>query len=174
MLTVLNPDAFDWENIPYHECIKGNAADSFFTLKIFELLYEQIKDTELETLYKAILEPSVPLFTEIESQGLKVDENKIDELERLMDIELIEIEDSLYSLKEVKNTYNLNATVDLVKILYSCERDKETKKWEIDPALGGFGLYPPKKTGKDAPSTDEETLNKLIALTKKEISKRAK
>jgi hypothetical protein len=40
MLTINNPKTFDWENMPLSDCLEGNAADAYFTLKIFDLIYQ--------------------------------------------------------------------------------------------------------------------------------------
>ena len=38
MLTVRNGKKFDWANISLVDCVRGNAMDAHFTLKVFNVL----------------------------------------------------------------------------------------------------------------------------------------
>ena len=41
MLTVTNSASFDWAGQSLHDCAKGNAMDSYFTLKLLKVYKEK-------------------------------------------------------------------------------------------------------------------------------------
>ena len=44
MLTIDNPSKFDWANMDLGECMEGNAMDTCFTLKLFDLIVDRLED----------------------------------------------------------------------------------------------------------------------------------
>ena len=44
MLTIDNPSKFDWANMDLGECMEGNAMDTYFTLKLFDLIVDRLED----------------------------------------------------------------------------------------------------------------------------------
>ena len=48
MLTITNPKNFDWASMSLADCCEGNAADSYFTLKLFDLVVNS--ETKLKEL----------------------------------------------------------------------------------------------------------------------------
>ena len=66
---------------------------------------------------------------------------------------------------------NLNSTKDLIKVIFSLERNKETKKYEVLEDFG-LGLYPVEFTKKGAPSTNVETLVKVGQMVEEEFLSR--
>ena len=159
MLTVTSKN-FDWENIPLADCLFGNAMDTNFTLKIFHLLEEKLKEQGCWDVMEKLLSPTLPSFADMEFGGLDVDPNVLDEVGRSLDMQQMMAEDDLLMHEKVFKGANLNATVDLRKILYLDE--------------GGLCLYPPKRTGKGEPSTDKASLDMLLDYLNEELEERAK
>jgi DNA polymerase-1 len=158
MLTVNNPHSFDWANIDFEDCCEGNAKDSYFTLKLFDLFEEKLKELRMHYMYENLLSPAATVFTEIEYNGLHIGEEKLVELGRTLNGVNINKEDSLYSFEGIKNTDNLSSNNDLIDILYTRE--------------DAFALYPPDKTAKGSPSVSAPTLKILLEQIESELSKR--
>tara|TARA_Y100000310_G_C20587578_1_gene766264 strand:+ start:32 stop:523 length:492 start_codon:yes stop_codon:yes gene_type:complete len=158
MLTVTNPKRFDWKNISLSDCCEGNAADSYFTLKLFSLLIEKFEELRLTEFFESVLVPSSTIFSEMEFSGLEVCPDKLNSVGKIIKSTNIETEDSLYSFDEVEPKDNLSSTRNLSEILYTKE--------------GGFELYPPDKTSKGAPSVSAPTLKILLEHIELELNKR--
>lgn len=170
MLTVNNPKTMDWENIPLLECAEGNCWDAYFTLRVFEVLQEKLKDTGVDKICEHIMSPAMTMFTEIELRGMLISEAKLDELDREIRAKKTDLEDSFYSYKQIKKTYDIGK--DIIPILYSCTWDKEHKVWDQNKEFG-FGLYPPDKTEKgNDPSTSADTLETILRQVQEELDSR--
>ena len=75
MLTIHNPRTFDWANMPLSDCCEGNAADAYFTLKLFNLIEEKIRELGMEGLITKLIMPSLSTFSEMEYEGMLVSED---------------------------------------------------------------------------------------------------
>jgi len=158
MLTVVNPNRFDWKNIPFSDCCEGNAADAYFTLKLFDLILDKFSELGLVPFFEKVLAPANTIFSEMEFAGLEVCPNALESVGQTLKTENIETEDSLYAYKEVMPKDNLSSTVNLSEILYTNE--------------SGFGFYPPDRTAKGAPSVSAPTLKLLLQHIEEELQKR--
>tara|TARA_R110001583_G_scaffold35266_1_gene117515 strand:- start:7929 stop:8420 length:492 start_codon:yes stop_codon:yes gene_type:complete len=158
MLTVANPNKFDWKNIALSDCCEGNAADTYFTLKLYDLLIDKFDDLKLTEFFESVLVPSSTIFSEMEFSGLEVCPDKLESVGKIIKTTNIETEDALYSFAEVGAKDNLSSTSNLSEILYTKE--------------GGFELYPPDKTSKGSPSVSAPTLKILLEHIELELSNR--
>ena len=119
MLTVRNANQFDWSSLGLEECARGNALDASFTLRIYEVLLEKIKENGTYNTFDKLLSPLFPVFAEIEYAGLDVSPGELGEVGRTLTDLLMDIEDSLYMTDKVVKTANLKSTADLIKVLFS-------------------------------------------------------
>ena len=158
MLTVTNPKTFDWANMSLVDCCEGNAADSYFTLKLFNLIEEKVNDLGMGNIISNLIMPSLSTFSDMEYLGMDVSEEKLKEVGRQLSCANIDEEDELYGHPQVKLTDNLSSNNDLIKILYTRE--------------DGFELYPPDRTGKGSPSVAAPTLKLLLEHIEKELERR--
>ena len=158
MLTIKNPKTFDWANMALSDCCEGNAADSYFTLKLFDLIEDKIRDLGMEKIISQLIMPSLSTFSQMEYEGMQVSEDKLKEVGRQLRVANIEEEDGLYNFKQVKTSDNLSSNLDLIEILYTRE--------------GAFELYPPDRTGKGSPSVSAPTLKLLLEHIEEELKKR--
>ena len=158
MLTVINPKKFDWKNITLSDCCEGNAADAYFTLKLFDLIMEKFEDLGLVPFFENVLAPANTIFSEMEYTGLEVCPDTLDSVGAALKVANIETEDSLYAYKEVLPKDNLSSTNNLSEILYTNEE--------------GFGLYPPDRTAKGSPSVSAPTLKLLLQHIEEELQGR--
>ena len=158
MLTIKNPKTFDWANMALSDCCEGNAADSYFTLKLFNLIEEKLIELGMEKLLSQLIMPSLSTFSEMEYEGMQVSEKKLKVVARQLTQANIEEEDKLYEFDKVQTTDNLSSNNDLIEILYTRE--------------GAFELYPPDRTNKGSPSVSAPTLKLLLDHIETELTKR--
>jgi len=158
MLTVENPNKFNWSEMPLSDCCEGNAMDSYFTLKLFNLICEKLEGEPMFKLIEEIMMPSLELFAEMEYNGMDVDLDVLDSVGKQLSSKNMNEEDFLYSCKGVIKTDNLSSNNDLIEILYTRE--------------GGLELYPPDKTAKGKPSVSAPTLKVLLEHIEEELVKR--
>ena len=158
MLTITNPKTFDWENMSLADCCEGNAADSYFTLKLFNLIESKLKELGMGTIISKLIMPSLSTFSKMEYEGMLVSEKKLEEVGRQLRVANIDEEDELYGYEEVLMSDNFSSNNDLIEILYTRE--------------GGFELYPPDRTGKGSPSVSAPTLKLLLDQIEEELNNR--
>ena len=158
MLTIKNPKTFDWANMALSDCCEGNAADSYFTLKLFNLIEEMLNELGMGNLLSKLIMPSLSTFSEMEHEGMHVSESKLESVGRQLRVANIDEEDNLYGFPQVITNDNLSSNNDLIEILYTRE--------------GGFGLYPPDRTAKGTPSVSAPTLKLLLEHLEEELTKR--
>jgi len=158
MLTVNNPKTFDWANMSLSDCCEGNAADSYFTLKLFNLIEGKITELGMDKIISKLIMPSLSTFSQMEYEGMMVSEDKLKVVGHELYVHNIEEEDDLYEFDQVKTSDNLSSNNDLIEILYTREE--------------GFELYPPDRTGKGSPSVAAPTLKLLLEQIEEELKKR--
>jgi len=120
--------------------------DSYFTLKLFDLICEKMDESTLLLVEKVLAEANT-IFADIEYEGMNVGKELKDKN--------IDDNDNLYAYKQVLKTDNLSSTKDLIDILYTRE--------------GGFEVYPPDKTNKGKPSVSAPTLKLLLEFVNEEL-----
>ena len=158
MLTIKNPKTFDWANMALSDCCEGNAADSYFTLKLFNLIEEKLNELGMGKLLSKLIMPSLSTFSKMEHAGMQVDVGKLDSVGRGLRVSNIEEEDNLYTFDQVTTDDNLSSNNDLIEILYTREE--------------GFGMYPPDRTAKGTPSVSAPTLKLLLEHIEEELKRR--
>jgi len=140
------------------DCCEGNAADSYFTLKLFNLIEEKIKELGMGKIISKLIMPSLSMFSEMEYEGMRVSETKLKEVARQLSVSNIEEEDGLYGFPQVNPDDNLSSNKDLIDILYTRE--------------GGFEFYPPDRTATGSPSVSAPTLKILLSQIDLELERR--
>lgn len=170
MLTKDNATKVDWTKIPILECMEGNALDAYYTVKIYNKLIEDVKTKRLEKLYDKLISPLTPILAEMEYEGLLIDTNKLADLKQQILTKLDQLKASFNTIDFIPSGVNFDSSHDLIKILYSLERD-DKKEWQVSESYG-FGLYPFSKTDKGQPQTNDETLVQLKDIVEKEYSRR--
>jgi DNA polymerase I-like protein with 3'-5' exonuclease and polymerase domains len=158
MLTIDNPSKFDWANMDLSDCCEGNAMDTYFTLKLYDLIMERLEGQPVLNLIENIVMPSLETFAEMEYNGLIVDIEKLESVGCQLRSKNMDEEDAIYYCDGVKNTDNLSSNNDLIDILYLREE--------------GMGLYPPDRTGTGKPSVSAPTLKLLLEHIEEELQTR--
>lgn len=158
MLTIDNPSKFDWANMPLSDCCEGNAMDSYFTLKLFDLICEKMEGESMYKLLDKVVMPSLETFADMEYHGLDVDPTVLEAVGRKLGTKNMNEEDFLYGCQGVTKVDNLSSNNDLIEILYTREE--------------GMNLYPPDKTAKGKPSVSAPTLKLLLEHIEEELKTR--
>lgn len=159
MLTIDNPKKFDWASMSLSDCCEGNAMDSYFTLKLFDLVEEKLGDLNILPFVEKTLPSALEAFAEMEYGGLQVSTDRLSTLGKELKELTLNREDSLYFFKEIQKTDNLSSNKDLIDILYLRE--------------GSFEFYPPDKTAKGAPSVSAPTIKILLEQINEELVRRS-
>ena len=155
MLTITNPKNFDWSSLTLAECAEGNAMDSHFTLKLFEIFEEELEVLGITDLYEDLIAPVTPVFSTMEFDGLDVAPEQLDIVGRELRSQSVELEDRLYSHECVNAEDNLNSGKNLTEILYLREDALE--------------LYPTDLTPKGSPSVSAPTLKIILDQINEEL-----
>ena len=133
--------------------------DSYFTLKLFDLVEQKLEELEVLPFVEKVLSKSLETFAEMEYEGLLVSKERLSVLEKQLKELTLNQEDSLYVFDQVNKTDNLGSNNDLIDIFYLRE--------------GGFEFYPPDKTAKGSPSVSAPTLKILLEQINEELIKRS-
>jgi len=128
--------------------------DSYFTLKLFDLICEKMDEPTLLLVEKVLAEANT-IFADIEYEGMNVDREALLAVGKELKDKNIDDNDNLYAYKQVLKTDNLSSTKDLIEIMYTRE--------------GGFEVYPPDKTNKGKPSVSAPTLKLLLEFVNEEL-----
>ena len=158
MLTVENPKKFDWSGMSLHDCAEGNALDSYFTLKLYDVCEKELKKLNMLHLYENLMAPATEIFSGMEFNGLDISQDKLTKVGKELYLKNVDDADELHSHDQVKKEDNLSSTNDLIEILYTREE--------------GFELYPPDRTAKGAPSVSAPTLKVILEHLEDELKKR--
>ena len=144
---------FTWESIPFDVMQVYAAMDAAVTYELYELMLEALnKNPKLVKVYKDILIPGMLFLKDCQDNGVPFDRRRLEEAQNLMEKEISEAIEQLYSYKEVQlfekaqgKEFNPNSTVQLRNLLFDA-----------------IGLEPTGKlTGTGAHSTDAEVLAQL-------------
>lgn len=169
MLTIENPNSIDWAKLPLSKVSEGNCWDTYFTLKLANVLTNKLKGEKIDRLLKYLMSPAMAVFSKMELKGMNISIPILTKLGKEILEKKSKMEDNLYRFNEVKKTFDIGK--DLIKILYSCEKDKD-KTWIVNNSFG-FGLYPPDRTKKTGdPSTSKDSLETILRFVIEEMDRR--
>jgi len=158
MLTVTNGEKHDWANMPLDELVFGNAMDCDFTLRLYNLLSDELKALESYHVYKKMLKDILPFMANLENNGLLVDVDYLNVMDRELKKEIETLDSHLKTLSPVDDI-NPNSTKDLGEVLFGAS---------------GWGLTPTDFSAKTkSPSITEAHLKSFLkagSKTPKEAS----
>ncbi|MBA3649276.1 MAG: DNA polymerase I [Chitinophagales bacterium] len=117
--------------------------DSSLTLQLKNIFLPLLKKAEVENLFNDVEVPLVPVLTEMEFQGVKIDKEFLDDYSKQLEKEITQVEKEIYELAGMQ--FNIASPKQLGEVLFD--------KLQI-PYIG-------KKTKSGQYSTDEDTLSKL-------------
>lgn len=131
------------------EKIKDYAAeDADITLQLKNIFLPQLKEKSVEKVFYEVENPLVKVLTDMEFEGIKIDENFLKEYSRQLEAEAKISEESVYQQAGVR--FNLASPKQLGEVLF--------EKLQLDPKA--------KKTKTGQYATGEDVLKKLAVKNK--------
>ena len=132
-----------FQEVPISQAVNYASEDADLTFMAYQHFKKEIKAQNLTELMNTIEIPLIPVLAQMEMEGIKVDRNALKHLSNIFELELINLEQDIYSLAGEK--FNINSSQQLGAILFEKLKLKTAKKTK-------------KKTNY---STDVEVLTKL-------------
>ncbi len=113
-------------SLPLDRLAEYAAEDAEVTLRLYEILREQLVTAGLEKLYREIDMPLVHILVEMETHGVSIDTKKLAEFCRELEKRLKNIENSIY--EKAGEKFNINSTKELQRILFEKLAVRTVKK----------------------------------------------
>lgn len=130
-------------NVPIDKLKDYAAEDADLTFQLKELFEKELEKTGLYDLAETIEMPLIPVLAEMESEGVKINTDALNDYAKELNKELIKIEEKI--IDQAGISFNISSPKQLGEILFD--------KLKLDPNA--------KKTKSKQYSTSEETLVKL-------------
>jgi len=159
MLTIQNPKTFDWANMSLADCCEGNAMDTHFTFKLYELMEEKMIDSPVWKFLENVAMPSLEIFGEMEYHGVHVSTERLESVGKFLNDRNKDLEDALRKFDFISEEDNLSSNEALKQIFYLRE--------------GAMEFYPPDRTKKGEPSCAAATFTLLLTQINEELERRA-
>ena len=115
--------------IPVEKAVPYACEDADITLMAYEVLKPEVEKLGLADLFEKIEMPLVPVLKNMEMRGIRVDEQKLDNLSRSFEAQLKQIEEKIYELAGER--FNIKSSQQLGTILFEKLQlpvQKKTKK----------------------------------------------
>lgn len=126
------------------EKIKDYAAeDADITLQLKQVLHPKLKERAVEKVFYEVENPLVKVLTDMEFEGVKIDESFLNEYSKVLEVDAKQAEESVYKQAGVR--FNLASPKQLGEVLF--------EKLQLDPSA--------KKTKTGQYQTGEDVLEKL-------------
>ncbi|MBT9537454.1 MAG: DNA polymerase I, partial [Nitrospirae bacterium] len=123
------------------EATKYSAEDALLAFELKDILFEKLKEAGLEGVYFNIEAPLIPVLSDMEEAGVKIDVDKLNDISKELARELDSTQRRIFFLSGEE--FNINSPKQLAKVLFH-----------------NLGLKPGKKT-KTGFSTDVSVLEEL-------------
>ena len=121
-----------FDQVEIEQATKYSAEDADVTFRLYELFKERLIKEKLLKIYELYEKPMINLLAEMETAGIKIDSNFLNELSKKFDSKIKKLEKEIF--KESKKEFNIGSPKQLGEILYNelkIATLKKTKK-------GGF------------------------------------
>lgn len=113
-------------HVPVAAAAPYAGADAAATLRLDRLLTPQLKDVELESLYRDVEIPLVPVLIDMERTGVALDVPLLKQISRDLAEKIGELENQIYS--NVGHRFNINSTQQLAGVLFEELKLAKTKR----------------------------------------------
>ena len=122
--------------------MKYSCEDADVAIKLYHYLIKQLKENDLEYVYREKVVKIIPVLAKMEEAGVLIDTELLGSLSKEFELELADITEKIYTI--AGEEFNLNSPLQLRKILFE-----------------KLGLEIKKRTKTGEPSTDHEVLEDL-------------
>jgi DNA polymerase-1 len=103
-------------NVSIKDAAPYAAADADMTLRLVPILKETLKKRETEKIFDELEMPLIPVLTDMEMAGIRVDRDFLKEMSKSLEIRLSEIEKDIYA--GVGYEFNINSTQQLSRAIF--------------------------------------------------------
>ncbi len=114
-----------------------SAEDAWAAFRLQPIYAKRLADTGLRNLYERIELPLIPVLQRMEENGVSIDEARLGEISRNINLELKALTDEIYTYAGYE--FNLNSTQQLAKLLFEEKKipaGKKTKSgWSTDNSV---------------------------------------
>ncbi|MEE2908719.1 MAG: DNA polymerase I, partial [Planctomycetota bacterium] len=137
-----------FDTVDLEKAVPYAAEDADITLRLWDVLFEQVQEEGLESLLDDLELPLVPVLADMEYTGVRADPKELDRQRETLETELTRLRSEI--LDAAPGPLNPDSPKQLAMALFN------------DPGADppGLGLTPLKKR-KTGPSTDQDVLEKL-------------
>jgi len=108
------------------EATRYSGEDALLACELKEILFEKVKEHELESVYFDIEAPLIPVLSDMEEAGVKIDADKLNDISKELGRELDAIQRRVYFLSGEE--FNINSPKQLAKVLFHSLGLKAGKK----------------------------------------------
>lgn len=118
-----------FSEVPLSQAIPYAAEDADITLQLAQLFGKELKERDLDELFDTLEMPLMHLLAQMETEGVAVDTEELQEISKIFETEMATIEQSIYEL--AGETFNINSSQQLGAILFEkleLPVQKKTKK----------------------------------------------
>ncbi|MGO9614044.1 MAG: DNA polymerase I [Dissulfurispiraceae bacterium] len=121
-------------DVPIDEATLYTAEDAELAMELKELLFKKLRDEGLEALYFNMEMPLVYVLADMEAAGIKIQRDRIAQLSRELDGELVMLRQKIFMLSGEE--FNINSPKQLSKILFENLGLKPLKKTKTGYSTG--------------------------------------
>ena len=109
-------NAATFDTVPIEKAAPYACEDADITLMAYHVLNKEMETLGLSRLFHEVEMPLVSVLKNMEMKGITVDKEKLHELSKTFDHQLIDIEKTIYDI--AGETFNINSTQQLGRILF--------------------------------------------------------
>ena len=120
--------AITFDKVSIDEAVKYAAEDADIPLRLWQLFKPQLHRTQVTTVYETLERPMVPVLTQMEMNGIKVDRDTLSRMSNAFAQKMAGLEAELYAL--AGREFNVQSPAQVGEILFdemSLEGGKKTK-----------------------------------------------
>lgn len=94
-----------------------NKDSPIYILRLFEILWDRLKSANLLRVFEEIEMPLIPVLVEMELNGIKIDSDALESLNKFIGNELIGLENEIFRLSGIN--FNINSPQQLSEVLFN-------------------------------------------------------
>jgi len=141
-----------WATLPLDDLAFGNAMDCDFTLRAFSVLQDEMQRKSVNHVYDNLLKDILVILGMVENQGILVDSDYLEVLDKQLRDELDSLSEKLQELAPTDETVNPNSTAEMGSLLFTSD---------------GFDLTPTMFSDKTKmPQISDDHLSEVLKTTK--------
>ena len=122
----------NFSDVNLEDATKYAAEDADVTLRLYNVLKDQVDSEKLSKIYEVFEKPMVKLLSKLEMNGIKIDDSYLKKLSKKFEERLIKKENEIYKISGKK--FNIGSTKQLGEIIYNdlkIAKLKKTKKGSL-------------------------------------------